>query len=66
MDEVTMAAVLNEWMRRYTETPEVFEAEFRTVEKFLREMAAGDEPSYGATSVAYMQRVAADLAATGR
>jgi hypothetical protein len=52
---------MNEWMRRYTEEPETFEAEFKTVGKFLAEQAEGKEPSYGEWSAAFMFKILDDL-----
>jgi hypothetical protein len=51
---------MNEWMRRYTEEPESFEAEFKTVGKFLAEQADGQEPSYGEWCAAYMLKIIDD------
>jgi hypothetical protein len=58
---MNIAQVMNEWMRRYTETPEQFQAEFRTVADFLKESAEGVEPTYGMVCEAYMALVWADL-----
>lgn len=62
MTHEQMARAFNEWMRRYTEEPERFRAEFQTVAEFLSEMAQGKEPSYGESSAAYMERLSAELA----
>lgn len=57
MTNEQMARAFNEWMRRYTEEPEVFEAEFRSVGRFLTEQAGGEEPSYGQACAAYMEEI---------
>jgi hypothetical protein len=44
---MTQAQAFNEWMRRYTEEPEAFEASFRTCGEFLAQQANGEEPTYG-------------------
>lgn len=48
-----MARTNNEWMRRYIEEPEKFQAEFRTVTKFLADTTEGREPDYGESCAAY-------------
>ncbi|HEV7285198.1 MAG TPA: hypothetical protein VGN75_10100 [Kaistia sp.] len=53
MTDDQMAAAFNEWMREYTEEPEKFEAEFRTVAEFLA-TPSGEAPSYGATCAAML------------
>lgn len=55
MTHEQMVAAFNEWMRRYTEDPDKFEAEFATVMRFL---ADGKTPSYGETCAAYMRELA--------
>lgn len=57
MDEKKLEAAFNEWMRRFTETPEAYEREFQQVDRFLREQGHGEIPSYGATSVAYLKEL---------
>jgi hypothetical protein len=54
-----MAAAFNEWMRRYIEEPEKFEAEFRTVSTFLSEQSAGKTPTYGEICAAYLAELMA-------
>lgn len=49
MEKSDRVYAFNEWMRRYTEEPEAYEAQFRTVGRFLQEQAAGREPTYGET-----------------
>lgn len=61
MNESALAAVMNEWQRRYIEEPERFEAEWRVIQRTLVERAEGKEPSYGANCAAYMGSLAADL-----
>lgn len=56
---MTRAQAFNEWMRRYTEEPERFEAEFRTVAEFQAQDALGKEPDYGATCDAYLTELMA-------
>lgn len=51
----------NEWMRRYTEEPQRFEREWESVHRFLAEQAAGQEPSYGASCVAYLSQLLSEL-----
>ena len=60
MDKVLMQRAFNEWMRRYTEEPEKFEAEFRTVNRFLEE-SKGGEPTYGERATALLESIANDL-----
>ncbi len=52
-----LAALFNEWMRRYTENPEKFEAEFQTVGEFLSQSMGGKTPSYGETCAAYLKEL---------
>jgi hypothetical protein len=63
MDTNKIAKAFNEWMRRYTEEPEKFEAGFRTVNTFLQERSAGTEPSYGEVCTAYLQTIINEQAA---
>ena len=55
----TRAEAFNEWMRRYTETPEQFSREWQMVGDFLAAQAAGETPSYGATCDAYLAQLEA-------
>lgn len=55
MDRQKLIEAFNEWMRRYTDDPAAFEAEFQTVGLFVAERAMGREPSYGETCVAYIE-----------
>jgi hypothetical protein len=48
-----MKRTFNEWMRRYIEEPEKFSRDFQSVQEFLTDEAAGVEPSYGDTCMAY-------------
>lgn len=63
MSKEMMARAFNEWMRRYTEDPRAFEAEFQTVQRFLKEKSDGVEPSYGEASVECLHRIAEELEA---
>lgn len=56
-----VAVGFNEWMRRYTEEPAAFEAEFRTVKRFLQEKGSGRTPTYGERSKAYLEKLMAEL-----
>ena len=51
---------LNEWMRRYIEEPERFEAEIRTVDAFRKAEAEGREPDYGENSHQYLIKLMAE------
>ncbi len=63
MTNAQMAKCFNEWMRRFIEDPKGFEREFETVNRHLAEQNEGREPSYGETSAAYMQQLAAEVPA---
>lgn len=52
-DIARMVKAFNEWMRRYIETPEQYEREFKTVIEFNRDAFDGIEPSYGKNAAAY-------------
>jgi hypothetical protein len=58
--EARMAAAFNEWMRLFTEEPEKFEREFRTVQQFLLDKEEGREPSYGTSCAAFLVKLMAD------
>jgi hypothetical protein len=62
-DYSDMAPAFNEWLRRYTENPEQFEAQFRTIERAKAELAEGKEPSYGEVCVEYLGQIAVELKA---
>jgi hypothetical protein len=62
MDKAKVAAAFNEWMRRYTEDPTGFEAEFQSVGLYLNELAMGREPSYGETCAAYLEQLISEEA----
>lgn len=49
-----MARAFNEWMRRYTDEPARFAADFHTIGAFLSQDARGEEPTYGDTCAAYL------------
>jgi len=57
MKTEAMAACFNEWMRRYTESPESFEASSKTTSKFLKEKNNGITPSYGQVSAQMMHEI---------
>lgn len=61
MNKETTVKVLNEWMRRYIDEPERFEAEVTTLKEFLSDEAAGKEPSYGECCGPYMFQIAEEL-----
>jgi len=63
MTQEEMAKAFNEWMRRYTEDPAGFEAEFQTVIEFLSEQASGEPPRYGEECAAYMFKISSEVAA---
>lgn len=60
MTNAQMAKAFNEWMRRFIEEPERHAAEFQVVNQFLADEAAGVEPTYGETSAAYLEQLAAE------
>lgn len=57
----SLADAFNEWMRRYTEDPERFEAQFRTCGEFIAQAMQGEEPTYGHICQAYLEQILADL-----
>jgi hypothetical protein len=61
MKRAMLIKTQNEWMRRYIEEPEKFEAEFKTVIQFISEDSAGKEPSYGERCTAYMEYLEKEL-----
>lgn len=60
LTQEVIAFAFNEWMRRYTEEPKEFQREWQTISKFLAEKSAGETPSYGACSAAYLLQLAKD------
>jgi hypothetical protein len=58
MTKEQMVAAFNEWMRQFTEEPEAFEQQVKTVKQFLAEEAEGVEPSYGQHCAAMMEEYA--------
>ncbi|MCD9819774.1 hypothetical protein [Bradyrhizobium japonicum] len=63
MSNAQMVKCFNEWMRRFVDEPQRFDREFETVNRFLKDQADGREPTYGETSAAYMQQLAAEVPA---
>jgi len=51
---LTMPQAFNEWMKRYTKNPEMFNREFEEIGKFLKESKLGKEPSYGDVCAKYL------------
>lgn len=56
-----MAKAFNEWMRRYIDEPERFEAEFRSVMAFEAAESEGKEPDYGTNCASYLESILGDL-----
>lgn len=61
MDKAKVAAAFNEWMRRYTETPDEYEREFQTVGSFLAEQADGKQPTYGESCAKYLEALIGEV-----
>jgi hypothetical protein len=53
----------NEWMKRYIETPEIFEREFQSVQDF---QSSKGKPSYGKDCTNYLAKLIADKASKKR
>lgn len=49
----------NEWMRRFIDNPAQFAREWQDATEFLKEEAAGVEPTYGAACVLYLEKLLA-------
>jgi hypothetical protein len=64
-EEKRLARLLNEWMKRYIADPAGFQAEFQTVNQYLKEEAAGQEPSYGESCVAYLKKLDSEVENAG-
>ncbi len=64
MDDLTMIAAFNAWMKEYSDNPETFAAEFRAVGQFLSEAAQGLEPSYGKDCTGLLRAYAAKATAS--
>lgn len=60
MNEQSVAAAFNEWMRRYTDEPELFNREWQTVSEFLKQEAESVEPDYGRRCSAYLFKLLAE------
>ena len=56
-----MAAVFNEWMRRFTDEPDRFKGEWETVKEYLDQLAIKEIPSYGLVCTHYFRSIAHDL-----
>ena len=56
-----LPALFNEWMRRYTEDPQKFEAEFESVGQYLKEVGDGVDPSYGESCTAYILKLCDEM-----
>ncbi len=61
MTNIQMAKAFNEWMLRFIDEPEQFEREFETVSQFLKEQNEGNEPTYGETAAAYLNKVHTEI-----
>ena len=61
IQQADLPHLFNEWLRRYTENPSLFEAEFQTVTRFLAEKTVGEEPTYGETCTAYLVKINGEL-----
>ena len=56
---MSIAQAFNEWMRRYTDDPKAFAAEFQTIGDFLAQKGEGKEPDYGSHCEAYLKKLMA-------
>jgi hypothetical protein len=63
VNNAQMAACFNEWMRRFTDDPHGFQAEFQTVNQYLTDLANGVEPSYGEVCAVFMTKLAEQVPA---
>ena len=63
MTQDQMVKAFNEWMRRYIEEPERFEREFQSVDRFLKDEAEGQEPTYGDSCARYIEELVAEQTA---
>lgn len=61
MTEEQMVLAFNEWMRRYIDEPEKFEAEFNSVLDFLSDQTDDKVPSYGEKCAAYLLKLHQEL-----
>jgi hypothetical protein len=52
-----LAEAFNEWMRRYTETPDKFHREWETVLEYIQDVMSESEPSYGDRCAVYLARL---------
>lgn len=56
-----LAVAFNLWMHRYTEDPEKFMREWKSVTEFLDESKEGKIPSYGQNCTAYLTSLLKEL-----
>lgn len=54
MNKAELVLALNEWMRKFTETPQTFDEQMHQVTESLKEQGA--EPSYGLAGAAFLER----------
>lgn len=61
--KTSMARAFNEWLRRYTETPEEYQREWKTVLAFLDEDTGdNDDAQYGYNQAEYFINLMNELA----
>ena len=61
MEKEKLIKAFNEWMRRFEQEPERFEAEYKSVKRFLKDEAEGREPSYGEACANYLEQLMAEV-----
>lgn len=54
MNQAELVLALNEWMRKFTETPQDFDEQMHQITQSLKEQGA--DPSYGLAGAAFLQR----------
>jgi len=54
---MTMSQAFDEWMRRYTENPAEFEAEFQATSRYLKERGRKAVTSYGTACASYLRKL---------
>lgn len=57
LSKAKLADALNEWMARYIENPEEFQASFQTVGQFLSDAHNQQTPGYGETAAAFLEEI---------